>query len=433
MSSLRRIGLDLMAAFILGLVFFNISTATPITSALSAPSYTVTDLHVGANSRATGVSENGKVVGTWDSGGFLATTQSFFWTPGAPNGATGTMQDLGNFGFQAFVAAGVNNSGQVAASGQTQDQFGNPLGAPFIWQGGTLTRLLTPIIPGGCFPFTGCTNPSFMNGGANAINQQGQVAGTFGFQGSRAAFWPVPFSPFPSGVAVEISTPHSVALGANDLAHVTGNSNAFGTTPFGNAFLWMGAGAPQSLGTLPGADYSVGRGMNNSDQVVGDSGATNHTQRAFVWDNGSMQDLGAGIAYDINNRGQVVGAQNGHAFIWEKGLGIIDLNTLLPADSGWTLTQALAINDVGQIVGEGIFNDAQNAGISLSAVFPRAAFLLTPSVLPSAVPEPGTLALFCAGFVGLGAMGWRIGAFMHRRNTLSARCNAKIVFNFSGA
>jgi probable HAF family extracellular repeat protein len=148
--------------------------------------------------------------------------------------------------------------------------------------------------------------------------------------------------------------------------------------------------------------------MNNSDQVVGDSGATNHTQRAFLWDNGSMQDLGSGIAYDINNRGQVVGEQNGHAFIWESGLGIVDLNTLLPADSGWTLTHALAINDVGQIVGQGVFSDGQS-GISASAVFPNAAFLLTPSVLPAAASEPGTLALLCMGFVALGAMGWSMG------------------------
>src|SRR5437016_13130934 len=35
-----------------------------------------------------------------------------------------------------------------------------------------------------------------------------------------------------------------------------------------------------------------------------------------------------------------------------------DLNNLIAADSGWTLAHATAINDLGQIVGDGIFNGA---------------------------------------------------------------------------
>jgi hypothetical protein len=45
---------------------------------------------------------------------------------------------------------------------------------------------------------------------------------------------------------------------------------------------------------------------------------------------------------------------------------VIDLNTLLPANSGRTLTEARDINDRGQIVGTGVVNGRQRA------------FLLTP-------------------------------------------------------
>jgi len=54
-----------------------------------------------------------------------------------------------------------------------------------------------------------------------------------------------------------------------------------------------------------------------------------------------------------------------HAALWTNGQ-VVDLNTLIPANSGWQLTIAIAINDRGQIIGQGTFNNN-----------PRS-FLLTP-------------------------------------------------------
>jgi len=50
---------------------------------------------------------------------------------------------------------------------------------------------------------------------------------------------------------------------------------------------------------------------------------------------------------------------------------VVDLNTMIPANSGWQLTIAIAINDRGQIIGEGTFNN-----------LPRS-FLLTPVPWPA--------------------------------------------------
>ena len=70
-------------------------------------------------------------------------------------------------------------------------------------------------------------------------------------------------------------------------------------------------------------------------------------------------------AYGLSNSGQVVGSSGGSAFLW-NGKKTLDLNTLIPGNSGWKLREATGINDKGQICGNGLFNDQKRA------------FLLTP-------------------------------------------------------
>jgi probable HAF family extracellular repeat protein len=67
----------------------------------------------------------------------------------------------------------------------------------------------------------------------------------------------------------------------------------------------------------------------------------------------------------INASGQVVGsatttANESHAFLYSGGV-MYDLNKLIPAGSGWILQEATAINDAGQIVGNGRYNGASRA------------------------------------------------------------------------
>lgn len=84
-----------------------------------------------------------------------------------------------------------------------------------------------------------------------------------------------------------------------------------------------------------------------------------------------MTDLGTlpggtqSFAFGINNPGQIVGASDSsggglRAVIFEQGI-VRDLNQLIPAGSGWTLISAKAVNDNGQIVGEGVLNGQQRA------------------------------------------------------------------------
>ena len=96
----------------------------------------------------------------------------------------------------------------------------------------------------------------------------------------------------------------------------------------------------------------------------------------------SSQSNSEGIA--INSLGVVVGdsytGANYHAFIFDTLMR--DLNDLIPAGSGWLLTNAQGINDSGLITGYGEINGQTHA------------FRLTP------LPEPTSLALAGSALVG---------------------------------
>ena len=156
------------------------------------------------------------------------------------------------------------------------------------------------------------------------------------------------------------------------------------------------------LGTL-GGTYSGAYGINASGQVVGFAyTAGNAAAHAFRYSGGAMSDLGTlggtySYARGINASGQVVGqadtAGNAaqHAFLY-SGSTMTDLNSLV--GSGWTITDASGINDLGQISAIGD-KDGQTHALRLD-----------PDQL-AAVPEPSTL--ISAGTTGLMFLGlaWR--------------------------
>ncbi|APW63503.1 hypothetical protein [Paludisphaera borealis] len=106
---------------------------------------------------------------------------------------------------------------------------------------------------------------------------------------------------------------------------------------------------------------------------------------------------GANLAYAINNAGLVVGSRfqdaaaddnRLRAFMMKDGV-LTDPCSLLPTGSGWILTAALGVNNLGQIIGVGKHDGKVNA------------FLLSPSsVVPPLdtaevpVPEPASVVCF---------------------------------------
>jgi probable HAF family extracellular repeat protein len=137
------------------------------------------------------------------------------------------------------------------------------------------------------------------------------------------------------------------------------------------AVLWRKENAvPIYLGKLTGGGFGEPLSINNRGQVAGtilpDSG---QNWLPALWQDGSLIELAVfdtdphALGSQINNQGQIVGfsGQNltdcttAHSLLWENG-AMINLQTQIPADSGWVLQQAYSINDRGQIGGFGLHN-----------------------------------------------------------------------------
>ncbi len=114
-----------------------------------------------------------------------------------------------------------------------------------------------------------------------------------------------------------------------------------------------------NVGDPGGTGIATAHAINNLGVVVG---ITNDAQsgdlEAFVWDNGEyryLEGLGFGdrrIAYDINDRGDVVGRDydeniEHRAVLWPNGGPPVDLGTL-----GGTFARAYGVNRDGHVVGD---------------------------------------------------------------------------------
>lgn len=237
------------------------------------------------------------------------------------------------------------------------------------WRNGKLIDLGT--IPGSTGASSAVT--SIASGGLiSGISENGHIDPLFGGPALHGVIWI-------NGKVVDLGTLRggtlSWAKDVNDFGQAVGFANNAvtdensleGLVTETRAFLWQG-GVMKDLGTLGGSDASA-LFINDRGQVVGQSYTrdsvppeSSHcagqplTVHSFMWQRGSMQDLGTlggscAYVYGLNIRGQVAGQATtendaeDHPFLWEHG-AMMDLGTL-----GGTYGFASWLNDRGEVVG----------------------------------------------------------------------------------
>lgn len=198
--------------------------------------------------------------------------------------------------------------------------------------------------------------------GINNAGQVGAVSESSTFEQYRAAR-------YSGGQLQDLGTlggELSETLAINDAGQVVGDATTTSDPLSYHAFLWDN-GTMKDLGLLPGGNASQAWGVNIHSEVVGQAitqvGAA-FVFHAFHWANNHMTDISPGeltnhLAEGINAGGLIVGtrdpgASTAKALLWNNGQ-MIDLNTLVNPPVGATLQSARAINDTGQIAGDAHF------------------------------------------------------------------------------
>jgi probable HAF family extracellular repeat protein len=240
----------------------------------------------------------------------------------------------------------LNGAGQVVGA-STTDVFG--AGRAFRWKAGRLVNL--GVVGGGTFAASA----------AFGINAAGDIVGQSHVNGTDPPHAVI----HRNGVLSDLGTGYgsgsfSRAWKINSMGEIVGERARRQSSPL-RAFL-LRNGRFRDLGTLGGTAGSFGTSsvaydINDRRQVVGGALPAQGPLHGFLWERGVMRDLGtlggnseATEARAINERAQVVGfsptaAGSTHAFLWEEG-AMRDLGTL-----GGDSSYAWGINAKGEVVG----------------------------------------------------------------------------------
>jgi probable HAF family extracellular repeat protein len=312
------------------------TTSTLSTSTEHAFTYDATmhDLGTlgGSRTRPTDINDNGVVVGT--ASDINGASYAFIYD--------GSLHSIGNLGFSGSTSAySINNNGQVVGSAESSSGYTHA----FLYDG--TMHDIDPHVDGNTW-----SEAMAINNFGNAIINTNK--GPYLYSSSTATNTHLTDILDPNGIWKSLSV-----VGINDSGEIVGSGFPWSDT-HSHAFLYDGA--LHDLGTLA---------------------PTTHTSEAqLVSVNSSGVAVGTGIGYDfVPTPGYIWPGINYRALYFSSATGLIDLNTLVPT-SDWTIQNALAINDSGQIAAI-----AAKGGIGH-------AILLTP------VPEPSAWAFIALGLVG---------------------------------
>jgi probable HAF family extracellular repeat protein len=351
-----------------------------VTNAFETKNGTLQNLSIlpgGASSAPGWISPNGLIAG-WSQNG---TTDPSF--PGFPvthgvlwkDGKLTDLQTLPD-GSES-VALAVNSGGLVAGAADNSIPDLNPMFSDvygwatqtraFVWQDGVMKDIGT---------LGGTDAVAFL------INERAQIVGISYTSSAPSAYCANELGASLTTGAFLYEDGHMKNLGSfggtctfptdlNDAGEVVGLSTVRGDV-YQHAFFWE-KDSFHELPNMIGGNDAAAIALNNSGEVAGWASLPgDQAIHGSIWKNNSMTDLGTlggdpcSLGFSINARGQVVGTSGfqqdlsgcnsgntSRAFLWEDG-AMVDLNTLIPADSPLYLTSPITINDLGEIAGIGV-------------------------------------------------------------------------------
>lgn len=300
---------------------FQICTSIALCAAVASAqaAYTIVELDVpvgASNTVPLGINNKGDVVGMFRVGNI---THAFRYTDDLG------MDDLGTLtGTATAMARGTNDLGEVVGdSGPHAFRF-TPGSGLEDFTNGMLSR-------------------------ANAINNSGWIVGTL----DPNSFSFASFLYTPAAGLSQLISGSGRAYDINELGQVVGISGL-------RAFRHTQGVGLEIIPVPPDRGYFSSRGLaiNDLGQVAGTLHiASGSVVDLFRFTNGvGVEILGAlgpsGFVYGMNNVGAIVGVRDvglDHAFLYTPEAGIQNLNFLIPDDSGYSLSKAYGINEVGQI------------------------------------------------------------------------------------
>jgi probable HAF family extracellular repeat protein len=302
--------------------------------AASAQDYTVIDLGTlgGKSSGAFAINANGQITGTARTA--AGHQHAFLYQ-------NGTMQDLGTLGGKSSAGLAINIKGQITGYANTADEIQHA----FMYDG-SMTDL-------------GTLNGYSSRG--TGINDAGQITGwtdVESFVYSAGAMSQIPnVAGFPES--------RVVSSAINDSGQVTGIMlEIFDNYIYDEQPILFDGTTTKFLGSTEVDHDSQPAAINDAGVIAGE-GVLNGNY-AVMRTNGHFKNLGVpagyarSAAFGMNAVSEVVGDTYKtapgpeHAMFYNSLLGMLDLNTSINSNSGWTLKSARGINVHGQIVGEGV-------------------------------------------------------------------------------
>ena len=333
MPATRKFGLPLTLA-----MFCLLAWAAPS----AAQQYTLTDLGTlpgNSVSKASALNDAGEAVGVSDTP--TAAIATIF--------SGGKATNIDTSGSGVSLANAINRAGEIAGWNSESNTNFDP--QAFLYSDGSMKNINSPsLFPSGTEAY--------------GINNSGEVVGTGYLSPSNFhAFL------YTGGKMTDIGPPGSLQASANAVnssGQIVGSY--YLTSGEGGAFLYS-SGKMTTLPVPAGSTAVSALAINDNGEIAGAlcpvSGDAAH---AASYANGAWTDLGAiagaasNVGMGINLSGRVVGTAifpqtqyhppkpGKHVPFLSSTDGLINLNTLIPTGTGFTLTDAVAINDSGQIL-----------------------------------------------------------------------------------